>query len=208
AWGLYYAVAWSVLALVFSVALGLWVFWATVLGLFLAWAYSAPPFRFKLNGWYGNLAVGISYEGLAWITGAAVMLGGVMPSLQIFTLAGLYSLGAHGIMTLNDFKSIDGDRRIGIRSLPASLGADRAARVACVVMAVPQLIVIVLLASWGYSGAAVGIAVSLLLQALAMKKMLKDPLGLAPWYNGTGVTLYVLGMMLSAFALRGTVAWL
>jgi chlorophyll synthase len=42
------------------------------------------------------------------------------------------------------------------------------------------------------------------LQLAAMRKMLRDPLGLAPWYNGTGVTLYVLGMMLCAFALRGS----
>ncbi|WP_439106985.1 chlorophyll synthase ChlG [Congregibacter sp.] len=207
-WGLYYAIVWSLLGLGFSAMLGIWVFWATLLGLSLAWAYSAPPLRLKLNGWYGNLAVGVSYEGLAWITGAAVMLGGVMPSPQILMLAGLYSLGAHGIMTLNDFKSIDGDRSIGIRSLPAQLGADRAARLACVVMAVPQLAVIALLLFWGHPAAAAGITLSLFLQALAMTKILKDPLGLAPWYNGTGVTLYVLGMMLCAFAVRGTVPWL
>jgi 4-hydroxybenzoate polyprenyltransferase len=47
-------------------------------------------------------------------------------------LAGLYSVGAHGIMTLNDFKSVEGDRRMGIGSLPVRLG-DRsmAGRVAC-----------------------------------------------------------------------------
>lgn len=204
-WGLYYAVAWSALALAYSAALGTWVLGATVVALILAWAYSAPPLRLKLNGWYGNLAVGISYEGLAWVTGAAVMLGGVMPSAQIFILAGLYSLGAHGIMTLNDFKAIEGDRAIGIRSLPVQLGADRAARVCCWVMAVPQVAVIVLLTAWGHPVAAAGITTSLLFQGMAMDKMLTDPEGLAPWYNGTGVLLYVLGMMLSAFALRGAV---
>jgi chlorophyll synthase len=204
-WGLYYAIVWSALGLAFSALLGTWVMAATVLGLALAWAYSAPPLRLKLNGWYGNLAVGISYEGLAWVTGAAVLLGGVMPSAQILILAGLYSVGAHGIMTLNDFKSIEGDRRIGIRSLPAQLGADRAARLCCWVMALPQVVVIVLLAAWGHPVAAAGITTSLLFQGMAMDKMLKDPLGLAPWYNGTGVTLYVLGMMLSAFALRGAI---
>lgn len=202
-WGLYYAVLWSVLGLAFSALLGTWVMAATLLGLILAWAYSAPPLRLKRNGWYGNAAVGISYEGLAWVTGAAVMLGGVMPSYQILLLAFLYSVGAHGIMTLNDFKAIEGDLRIGIRSLPAQLGADRAARVACWVMALPQLVVIALLWNWQFELAAAGVGVSLALQIAAMRKMLRDPLGLAPWYNGTGVTLYVLGMMLSAFALRG-----
>jgi chlorophyll synthase len=201
-WGLYLAVLWSLVSLVVGAALGPWVFGATVLGLGLAWAYSAPPLRLKLNGWWGNAAVGLSYEGLAWVTGAAVMLGGGMPGWQILVLAGLYSLGAHGIMTLNDFKSIDGDRQMGVRSIPAQLGAGPAARLACVVMAVPQLVVIALLVDWDrpYHAAAVGLL--LLAQGAAMWRLLRDPRGLAPWYNGTGVTLYVLGMLASAFAVR------
>lgn len=204
-WGLYYAILWSVLGLAFSAVLGLWVMAATAVGIFLAWAYSAPPLRLKQNGWFGNAAVGISYEGLAWVTGAAVMLGGVMPSAQVLSLAFLYSVGAHGIMTLNDFKSVEGDLRIGIRSLPAQLGPARAARLACVVMAVPQILVVALLWFWGHSYTAIAIVSSLLLQFVAMRRLLTDPLGLAPWYNGTGVTLYVLGMMFSAFALRSVV---
>lgn len=204
-WGFYYAVAWSGLALAFSTFLGAWVAAATAVGLLLAWAYSAPPLRFKQNGWYGNAAVGLSYEGLAWVTGTAVLLGGAMPPGEVILVALTYSLGAHGIMTLNDFKSIEGDREIGIRSLPASLGAERAARLACVVMVVPQLVVIGLHLSWGITWAAAGVAASLVLQLAAMARLLRDPLGLAPWYNGTGVTLYVLGMMLSAFALRGLI---
>src|SRR3712207_8535212 len=41
----------------------------------LAWAYSAPPLRLKRNGWWGNTAVAACYEGLPWVTGAAVMAG-------------------------------------------------------------------------------------------------------------------------------------
>jgi len=33
--------------------------------------------------------------------------------------------------------------------------------------------------------------------------MLRDPKGLAPWFNGTGVALSVSGMMVAALALRG-----
>ena len=39
-------------------------------------------------------------------------------------LALLYSIGAHGIMTLNDFKSVEGDLKLGLASLPAQLGVD------------------------------------------------------------------------------------
>ena len=205
-WGLYFAIAWSVLALAFGMLLGAWVALATLGGLFFAWAYSAPPLRLKQNGWWGNAAVGISYEGLVWVTGTAVLLGGAMPSAEVLQLAVLYSLGAHGIMTLNDFKSIDGDREIGIRSLPAQLGAERAARLACVVMAVPQMIVIALLLTWGHELAAMLITGSLVAQGWAMLRLLKDPRALAPWYNGTGVSLYVLGMMVSAMAIGGVLS--
>ena len=200
--GLYFAIVWTLLSLLVGAALGLWVFWATALGLALAWAYSAPPLRLKLNGWWGNAAVGISYEGLAWITGAAVMAGGALPAWPVLVLAGLYSLGAHGIMTLNDFKSVEGDLKMGIRSLPAQLGPERAAKLACVVMALPQVVVIGLLFAWGRPVHAAVVCVLLVLQVLAMRKMLRDPRALAPWYNGTGVTLYVLGMLASAFAVR------
>jgi chlorophyll synthase len=50
---------------------------------------------------------------------------------------------------------------------------------------------------------ALAIAVSVVLQMAAMRVLLRDPKGKAPWYNGTGVTLYVLGMMVTAVAIRG-----
>ena len=134
-----FAFGWSLLAQAWSFTLGPWVAGATALGLFLAWAYSAPPLRLKQNGWWGNLAVGVSYEGLAWITGAAIVLGGALPGWSILLVAALYSIGAHGIMTLNDFKAIDGDITIGIRTLPVQLGPQPAARLACFVMIAPQL---------------------------------------------------------------------
>ena len=201
--GFYFAVIWTALALAWGAFFGVWVFAATFVGLVLAWAYSAPPLRLKLNGWIGNAAVGLSYEGLAWITGAALMLGGHIPSSAIILVAVLYSVGAHGIMTLNDFKSIEGDRQIGIKSLPAQLGAKRAAHVACIVMLIPQLIVIALLTSWQSYWQAAAIAALVSGQLLAMRHMLKAPKERAPWYNGTGVSAYVTGMMIAATALPG-----
>ena len=70
-------------------------------------------------------------------------------------------------------------------------------------MALPQLAVILLLYLWGSPWHSLGIALLLLGQVAAMHRMLKDPEALAPWYNGTGVTAYVSGMMIAAFALAG-----
>lgn len=201
-WGLYIAALWSVLSLAVASLLGAWVLIATCLGLFLAWAYSAPPLRLKRNGWLGNAACGFSYEGLAWVTGAAVMLGGALPPVPVLLLALLYSLGAHGIMTLNDFKAMEGDRQMGIRSLPVLLGAPGAARTACLAMALPQVVVIALLLHWQRPLQAAIVAGLLAAQALLMVRFLRDPVGKALFYSGFGVPLFVSGMMAAAIAIR------
>jgi chlorophyll/bacteriochlorophyll a synthase len=201
-WGLGIAIFWTVLSLLVAAFMGTWVFYATIFGLTAAWAYSAPPFRLKINGWWGNSAVGLCYEGLPWFTAAAAMLA-AKPSTEIITLALLYSVGAHGIMTLNDFKAVEGDRQMGIGSLPVRLGEGNAAKLACIVMALPQVVVVYQLLQWGKPVHASLIFVSLGLQVLCMLRLLTDPKKFAPWYNGTGVLLYVLGMLVSAFAVRG-----
>jgi chlorophyll synthase len=121
-------------------------------------------------------------------------------------LAALYSAGAHGIMTLNDFKSVEGDKRMGVGSLPVRLGVELAGRVACVVMAVPQVVVIALLVAWNCPGYATAVGVVLAAQLALMVRLLEAPRERAPWYNATGISLYVSGMMVSAFALRAIFA--
>jgi chlorophyll/bacteriochlorophyll a synthase len=204
-WGLYIAIGWTLLSLVVATRLGAWGFGAAALGLVLAWAYSAPPLRLKLNGWWGNAACGLSYEGLAWATGAAVMAGGAMPESRSLLLALLYSIGAHGIMTLNDFKAVEGDRQMGVRSLPVQLGIQRAAQLACWTMIVPQAVVVVLLFTWDAPWHAVAVVVLMALQGVLMAHFLKRPSERALMYSGFGVPLFVSGMMVSAFALRSTV---
>ena len=51
-------------------------------------------------------------------------MAGGLPGGRVLAVLGLYSAGAFGIMTLNDFKAVAGDRATGIRSLPAVLGID------------------------------------------------------------------------------------
>ena len=202
-WGLYLATAWTLVSLLVALALGPWGFAAAVLGLVLAWAYSAPPVRLKANGWWGNAACGFSYEGIAWATGAAVMAGGLMPDARSLSLAVLYSVGTHGIMTLNDFKSIEGDRQMGVRSLPVQLGVQRAAQVACAVMLLPQLAVAALLWLWGQPLHALALVALMGLQGVLMRHFLRQVRARALWYSGFGVPVFVAGMMVSAFALRG-----
>ena len=200
-WGLWIALAMTVLSLLLAIPLGPWGFAATVLAVLAAWAYSAEPIRVKRSGLWGPGLVGLCYEGLPWFTGAAVLSAG-LPETPVILMALLYALGAHGIMTLNDFKALEGDSRMGVNSLPVTMGPERAARLACWVMALPQVMVIALLVTWDRPLHAAAILAVLIGQLAAMRVLLRDPRAKAPWYNGVGVTLYVSGMLITAFAIR------
>ena len=199
-WGLYIGIIWSVASLIVAAGLGRWGFGAALVALMLAWAYSAPPLRLKRNGWWGNAAVAICYEGVPWFTGAAIMADR-LPATPILIIALLYSIGAHGIMTLNDFKSIEGDRAVGIASLPAMLGADVAAKLACFVMALPQLAVLFIMLFTHHQITGVIVTGLVCVQMFLMLELLERPRERAIWYNATGTTLYVTGMLVCAFAL-------
>lgn len=199
--GLAIACGMTVLALMWAAMLGPIVLGASIVGIAVAWAYSAPPVQLKRNGWISGAVCGACYEGLPWFTGAAAA-SGAMPSDAVVVLAALYSVGAFGIMTLNDFKSVEGDRRLGLLSVPVHIGIPDAALVACAFMGLPQAGVIAALLAWGRPVHAAAIGVLLAIQVVLMRRLLQAPLERAPWYNATGTTLFVTGMMIGAFAIR------
>ena len=106
-------------------------------------------------------------------------------------------------MTLNDFKALEGDRQTGLRSLPVTLGPKRPAPLPCWILLVPQLAAVILLMHWAVPTSYPAAITALILgQLWAMRVLLRDPKAKAPWYNGTGVMMYVSGMLITAFALR------
>ena len=131
------------------------------------------------------------------------MAGGSVPVGRSLALAALYSAGTHGIMTMNDFKAVECDRQMGVRSLPVQLGVQQAGRVACWIMALPQVAVVLLLTHWGRPVHAIAVGLLLGLQLLLMDYFMASVSKRALWYSGFGVPLFVAGMMVSAFALRG-----
>jgi chlorophyll synthase len=102
----------------------------TLGGAFVAYIYSAPPLKLKQNGWLGNYALGASYIALPWWAGHA-LFGELNSTIMILTL--IYSLAGLGIAVVNDFKSVEGDRQLGLKSLPVMFGITAAAWI-CVVM--------------------------------------------------------------------------
>ncbi|NEX11616.1 MAG: bacteriochlorophyll/chlorophyll a synthase [Prosthecochloris sp.] len=187
-----FLVAWSIHPYVMIIAF---------VGVLMSHAYSGPPLRAKRNGWFGNLIVGLAYEGVAWLTGSFAITQGV-PAAESIALAVIFSIGAHGIMTLNDFKSVVGDTIRKVASIPVQLGEKKAAVLASVIMDIAQLAAIsILLYKSSYITS--GIALLLLLLQLPMQKILVDnPKEKAVWYNAFGTLLYVLSMMVCAVGIR------
>ncbi len=180
--------------------LGSLVLYLSLGGIALALAYSAPPLRLKArNGWLANAACAFSYEGFAWVAGAAAF-GHV--SQGTIVLASLYSLGSHGLMTLNDFKSYEGDKRLGLHSLPVLLGLDGALRAAFIFIDVFQALAIAYVLAHHMWLAGGVMFVLFAIQLPMQRKLATDPKALAPWYCASAIPPFVWGMLVSALALR------
>lgn len=129
--------------IVFALALG---------GSFVSYIYSAPPLKLKQNGWAGNYALGCSYISLPWWAGQSVFgtegsVHAVTPDIALLTV--LYSLAGLGIAIVNDFKSIEGDRALGLQSLPVAFGVERAKWICVTTIDATQLAVAAWLATIG-----------------------------------------------------------
>ncbi|KAJ7518135.1 hypothetical protein O6H91_21G056600 [Diphasiastrum complanatum] len=175
---------------IFSIALG---------GAFLSYIYSAPPLKLKQSGWIGNYALGSSYISLPWWTGQA-LFGSLSPDVMILTL--LYSTAGLGIAIVNDFKSIEGDRAMGLQSLPVAFGVDTAKWICAGSIDITQISVAGYLIYTGklyYGLALLGlIAPQVIFQFLYF---LKDPVKYDVKYQqASAQPFFVLGLLVTALA--------
>lgn len=119
----------------------------SIFGSIISYIYSAPPLKLKQNGWAGNYALGCSYISLPWWCGQALF--GELDKPVYFILPILYSIAGLGIAIVNDFKSIEGDREMGLQSLPVAFGVDTAKYICAGSISVTQLGVAAYLLSIG-----------------------------------------------------------
>lgn len=185
------------LAFGIAMVLGSTVMLLTAVGMVLAVGYSANPVRAKRNGWIGNAFVAISYEGLPWLAGHASF---AELSLISLVLALLFSFGTHGIMTINDFKSIAGDRASGINTIPALYGPKLAASMVVLTMTTAQLLVAMTLVAYHSIWAAVVVAILVALQVPLQLRFLREPIAGAIRFSAGSSGLFVLGMLIAAIA--------
>ena len=167
-------------------------------GSFMSFIYSAPPLKLKQNGWLGNYALGASYIALPWWAGQA-LFGHLTAQTMALTLA--YSLAGLGIAVVNDFKSVDGDRQLGLQSLPVVFGVQRASWISAAMIDGFQLLMAAALVLIGQHLAAV-ILVLLVIPQIVFQDawFLQDPLRYDVQYQASAQPFLVIGMLVTAFA--------
>ena len=175
------------------------VFLLALGGSFVSYIYSAPPLKLKQNGWLGNYALGASYIALPWWAGQA-LFGKLTIITAILTLA--YSLSGLGIAVINDFKSVEGDSKLGLNSLPVIFGIKNASRISAGLIDIFQLAMVIVLILIGQNLASV-ILVLLIVPQITFQEMwlLRDPLKFDVKYQASAQPFLITGMLVTALAI-------
>ncbi|MGB3139111.1 MAG: chlorophyll synthase ChlG [Nodosilinea sp.] len=168
-------------------------------GSLVSYIYSAPPLKLKQNGWLGNYALGASYIALPWWAGHA-LFGDLTWQIVVLTL--FYSLAGLGIAVVNDFKSVEGDRQMGLKSLPVMFGVSTAAWICVLAIDIFQGGVAAYLAAIHQNLYAV-LLILLIIPQITFQDMyfLRDPLGNDVKYQASAQPFLVLGMLVTGLAL-------
>ena len=168
-------------------------------GSFVSFIYSAPPLKLKQNGWLGNYALGASYIALPWWAGQA-LFGQLTWATAFLTLA--YSLAGLGIAVVNDFKSVEGDRALGLQSLPVAFGIGPASWISAGMIDLFQLLMVAVLIAIGQHFAAV-LLVLLIVPQITFQDiwLLRDPVEFDVKYQASAQPFLVLGMLVTALAI-------
>ena len=175
------------------------VFLLALGGSFVSYIYSAPPLKLKQNGWLGNYALGASYIALPWWAGQA-LFGQLTWTTALLTLA--YSLSGLGIAVINDFKSVEGDKELGLESLPVVFGIKNASRISAGMIDIFQLAMVIVLISIGQHLASV-ILILLIIPQITFQDiwLLRDPLTFDVKYQASAQPFLILGMLVTAIAI-------
>ena len=168
-------------------------------GSVIAYIYSAPPLKLKQNGWLGTYALGSSYIALPWWTGHA-LFGELTWRIVILTL--IYSFAGLGIAIVNDFKSVEGDRELGLKSLPVMFGVTTAAWICVIAIDVFQIGIAGYLVSI-HENLYATIVFLLVIPQIVFQDMyfLRNPLENDVKYQASAQPFLVFGMLFTGIAL-------
>ncbi len=175
------------------------VFLLALGGSFVSYIYSAPPLKLKQNGWLGNYALGASYIALPWWAGQA-LFGQLTWITALLTLA--YSLAGLGIAVINDFKSVEGDKELGLQSLPVVFGIKKASWISAGMIDIFQLAMVIVLITIEQHFASV-LLILLIIPQMTFQDiwLLRDPLKFDVKYQASAQPFLILGMLVTATAI-------
>ncbi|NTU81109.1 MAG: UbiA family prenyltransferase [Chloroflexales bacterium] len=132
-----------------------WIPLLSIFGLALAAAYSVPPLKLKQRFWLGAPAVGLGYITMSWLVGHLLFAPMTWLSLVAALINGVLGIG---LLWLNDIKSIEGDRRLGLQSMTVALGARRTLIISYLVIGAAEVALLLMALLLGYRWvAAVGV---------------------------------------------------
>ncbi len=194
---------WSVLSVIAGYLIHPLIGMYVVIGIVNAHLYSANPIKLKKRLWVGNIIVAVSYLIIPWVAGEiayrpVLSLHALTPSLIV---SACFTLASTGTMTINDFKSIEGDRQVGIHTLPAVFGERKAALVASVLINLGQLLAAAYLLTLGRPVHAVAVAALVIPQFLLQFGLVRSPRTMDVRYNAIAQNFLVAGMLLCALAI-------
>jgi chlorophyll synthase len=195
---------WSVFSVIAGYLIHPLIGFYVVIGIINAHLYSANPIKLKKRLWAGNIIVAVSYLIIPWIAGEIAYnpgftLTALQPSLIV---ASLFTLSSTGTMTINDFKSIEGDRQVGIRTLPVVFGETRAALIAAILINIGQLLSAGYMLYIGQNTYALIVAALVIPQFLLQFSLIRSPKTMDVRYNAIAQNFLVAGMLVCAMAIK------
>jgi bacteriochlorophyll c synthase len=142
--------------------------------LFVAYIYSAPPLKLKKNILTSAPAVGFSYGFVSFLS-ANALFGDIRP--EAIWLAGLNFFMAMALIILNDFKSAEGDKEGGLKSMTVMIGARNTFLVSFAIIDLVFGVLAYLSFTWGFLIPMVFVLIGLALNLVLQIQLLRDPKG-------------------------------
>ena len=160
---------------------GIVIFASIFSALVVAYLYSAPPFKLKTNIFFSAPAVGFSYGFVSFLS-ANALFGDIRP--EALWLAGLNFFMAVALIILNDFKSAEGDKEGGLKSLTVMIGPKNTFRVSFLIIDIVFAVLAYLSFTWGFIIPAVFVLLGLAFNLVLQVQLLIDPKGGISFMSG------------------------
>lgn len=184
---------------------GLWLAWQSgpgliaigLAGLFVGWAYSAPPLALMSRG-LGEFAIAAGW--LLVVAGTDFVQRGSFAFMPV--AAGLsYALLVANLLFINQFPDHDGDRAVGKRTLVVRLGPQTAKWAYLLIAIAAYGWLVAMVAIWLLPQKAAAAAITVVLSFSAGRELLQhagEPAELAPAIKRTIVAANLHGLILAA----------